>query len=180
MKVSARLDNIDIRQFIRFPPLTLKVKHDYSGLDLPNYFFFFSRPKSVTMAPMSLSSPASLPLPTSPMHMRQPTPNPNPDDTVNAFLHNPQLKAQFKHHLNMLMQSFQWPANYEQYGVDPIVLMMMANSQDPRYSSIDFNAMLALYGKFPSGTVFTSVFRLFSVSKAHNCFGFCPVSSHLL
>ena len=103
---------------------------------------------------MSLSSPASLvlpPPPTTPMHMRQPTPNPNPDDTVNAFLHNPQLKAQFKHHLSMLMQSFDlMPANYEQYGVDPIVLMMMANSQDPRYSSIDFNAMLALYGKFSS------------------------------
>lgn len=106
----------------------------------------------MTVLPMSLSSPANLvlPPPTTPMHMRQPTPNPNPDDTVNAFLHNPQLKAQFKHHLNMLMQSFQWPAHYDSYGVDPIVLMMMANSQDPRYSSIDFNAMLALYGKFSS------------------------------
>ena len=115
-----------------------------------NHLFFFSRPKSVV--PMSLSSPASLvlPPPTTPMHMRQPTPNPNPDDTVNAFLHNPQLKAQFKHHLSMLMQSFPLPANYESYGVDPIVLMMMANSQDPRYSSIDFNAMLALYGKLSS------------------------------
>ena len=104
------------------------------------------------MVPMSLSSPANLvlPPPTTPMHMRQPTPNPNPDDTVNAFLHNPQLKAQFKHHLSMLMQSFPLPANYESYGVDPIVLMMMANSQDPRYSSIDFNAMLALYGKLSS------------------------------
>ena len=113
-------------------------------------FFFFPRPKSVV--PMSLSSPANLilPPPTTPMHMRQPTPNPNPDDTVNAFLHNPQLKAQFKHHLSMLMQSFPLPANYESYGVDPIVLMMMANSQDPRYSSIDFNAMLALYGKLSS------------------------------
>ena len=49
------------------------------------------------------------------------------------------------------MQNFVLPANFQhwigQEGADPIVLMMMARAQDPQYANIDFNAMLALYGK---------------------------------
>lgn len=64
-----------------------------------------------------------------------------------AFLNDPQQVAQFKHHIQLLMQDFQLDQSWIQSGVDPVVAMLICRAYSNMGGPIDFFAVLNWYGK---------------------------------
>ncbi|TRY71676.1 hypothetical protein TCAL_16143 [Tigriopus californicus] len=64
-----------------------------------------------------------------------------------AFLNDPEQVAQFKHHIQLLMQDFPLDQAWLQSGVDPVVAMLICRACSNMGGPIDFLAVLNWYGK---------------------------------
>ena len=69
-----------------------------------------------------------------------------PRDPFEEFLSNPVAVRTFMFHLNVLMEGFEFPSEWEGK-VDRYIAMMLSRKQDPMYAQLDFDSMMQLYSK---------------------------------
>ena len=68
-------------------------------------------------------------------------------DPIEEFLHDQRAVNKFMHHLNILMEGFDFPPELAGK-VDPYIAMMLFRKHDSLYSNIgDFDTMMLLYSK---------------------------------